>query len=209
MKFEKEGHLSLTVRMVCDCSGAHPGMTTQCYHHSNICIFLFRKVYVVFGLKPQDRSDCHVSDALCSGDTVWDENFYMNSPRVQQSFMVNTNRVSNQSISFEIIISKRVCSCNWLHSGNVPRFKLCLHVTSASAFVSNVMNRFYSNKWWCLHLTFAFSRMWPHRSKENANADVTCKPGFSNKTLFFVCSQFSSTWKLESRSWHNFNILLI
>ena len=44
---------------------------------------------MVFGLKPQDRSDCHVSDALCSGETVWDENFDMNSPRVQQSFMVN------------------------------------------------------------------------------------------------------------------------
>ena len=32
--------------------------------------------------------------------------------------------------------------------------KLFLHVTSACAFASNVKNRFYSNKWLCLHLTF-------------------------------------------------------
>ena len=37
--------------------------------------------------------------------------------------------------------------------------KPCSHVKSTYAFLSNVQDGFYGNKLWCLHLTFAFSRI--------------------------------------------------
>ena len=49
-----------------------------------------------------------------------------------------------------------------------------LHVTSA--FASNIKNWLHGSKWWCLYLTFQLSRTGRQRSKENANADVMCKP---------------------------------
>ena len=64
--------------------------------------------------------------------------------------------------------------------------KPCLHVTSASAFASNVMNGFCGNKWWCLHLKFQLSRTGWQRSKENENANVRCKPGFIGCTLLLI-----------------------
>ncbi len=50
-----------------------------------------RQIYVVFGLREQDRARCHQSEALCFGDTVWDERFNMSSARVQQSLMVSVS----------------------------------------------------------------------------------------------------------------------
>ena len=47
-----------------------------------------RRIYVIFGLKNQDLSDCHKSDPTCFGKTVWDEKFNMDAPRIQQSFLV-------------------------------------------------------------------------------------------------------------------------
>ena len=61
---------------------------------------------------------------------------------------------------------------------DVCSFTPCFHITSAFAFASNIKKEFCGNKWLYLHLTFAFSRTWWQRSKENANADVTCEPAF-------------------------------
>ena len=68
-----------------------------------------RKIYIAFGLKPQDLSHCHKSDATCFGGTVWDEKFNMDSPRVQQSFLVNY----------------------WRYFSNVKFFKLSLIIISS------------------------------------------------------------------------------
>ena len=50
--------------------------------------------------------------------------------------------------------------------------KPCSHLTSAFAFLSNIMNGFYGNKWWVSYLTFCF---WRQRSKKKA--DAKCEQG--------------------------------
>ena len=50
------------------------------------------KVYLVWGLKPQDRSSCHKSDFdVCGGDTVWDNHFDLNPAPAQKAILVKTN----------------------------------------------------------------------------------------------------------------------
>lgn len=41
------------------------------------------KVFLVWGLKPQDRSSCHISGYNCPGRTVWDDKFDLNSKPAQ------------------------------------------------------------------------------------------------------------------------------
>ena len=47
------------------------------------------RVFIVFGLKNQDLSNCHRSDDLCFGKTVWDDGFDLNSAEAQQGFLVS------------------------------------------------------------------------------------------------------------------------
>lgn len=46
------------------------------------------KVTIVWGLKNQDRSDCHHTDFKCRGKTIFDRSFDMNSPPCQRSVLV-------------------------------------------------------------------------------------------------------------------------
>ena len=46
------------------------------------------QVTLVWGLKKQDLSSCHKTDAECMGDTMWDEDFNLNSPQAQQAILV-------------------------------------------------------------------------------------------------------------------------
>ena len=67
----------------------------------------------------------------------------------------------------------------------------------ASAF--DAKNGIRGSKWRCLHLTSQFSRTGWQRSKENVNADITCKPGLKyllNKTypVCRVASTRSPVW---------------
>lgn len=46
------------------------------------------KVYIIWGLMHQDRSDCHHSDFNCPGRTVFDTSFDMNLPPCQREVLV-------------------------------------------------------------------------------------------------------------------------
>ena len=41
------------------------------------------KVYLVWGVKPQDMTSCHFSDISCTGKSVLDTNFDLNSASAQ------------------------------------------------------------------------------------------------------------------------------
>ncbi|CAD5126926.1 DgyrCDS14940 [Dimorphilus gyrociliatus] len=45
------------------------------------------KIYLVFGLKPQDRSDCYHTDFKCTGKQHWDNDFNLSSNKTQQKFL--------------------------------------------------------------------------------------------------------------------------
>jgi hypothetical protein len=45
-------------------------------------------VNVVWGLKEQDLSTCHRTDAQCFGETVWDDDFDINSENAQRQIKV-------------------------------------------------------------------------------------------------------------------------
>ena len=45
-------------------------------------------VHIIWGLKEQDRSDCHMTDYECKGRTVFDDTFDMNLPPCQTALMV-------------------------------------------------------------------------------------------------------------------------
>ena len=45
-------------------------------------------VHIIWGLKEQDRSDCHITDFKCRGRTVFDESFDMNLPPCQTALLV-------------------------------------------------------------------------------------------------------------------------
>lgn len=45
------------------------------------------RIYTVFGLKLQDRTNCHFTDYKCKGKTVFDEDFDMNAPGCQKAVL--------------------------------------------------------------------------------------------------------------------------
>ena len=45
-------------------------------------------VSIVWGLKEQDLSTCHRTDAACTGETVFDDTFNMNSANAQTQLKV-------------------------------------------------------------------------------------------------------------------------
>lgn len=46
-------------------------------------------VHIIWGLKEQDRSDCHMTDYKCKGRTVFDNSFDMNPPPCQTALLVS------------------------------------------------------------------------------------------------------------------------
>ena len=46
------------------------------------------KVLLIWGLKKQDISRCHKTDPACFGDTVWDDNFNLDSAEAQNALLV-------------------------------------------------------------------------------------------------------------------------
>ncbi|XP_028396244.1 protein dispatched homolog 3-like [Dendronephthya gigantea] len=55
------------------------------------------KVTIVWGLKNQDRSDCHHTDFKCRGKTIFDTSFDMNSPPCQRSVLNLCEKLRNPS----------------------------------------------------------------------------------------------------------------
>ena len=47
-----------------------------------------QRIFIVFGLQPQDMSHCHYSDSECFGRTVYDDQFSMGETE-QQAFLVS------------------------------------------------------------------------------------------------------------------------
>ena len=47
-----------------------------------------RVMYLIWGMKKQDLSSCHKTDALCFGDTVWDDEFDLSSVENQKVLQV-------------------------------------------------------------------------------------------------------------------------
>ena len=45
-------------------------------------------VHIIWGLKEQDRSDCHMTDLKCNGRTVFDDSFDVNPPPCQTALLV-------------------------------------------------------------------------------------------------------------------------
>ena len=75
--------------------------------------------------------------------------------------------------------------------------KPCSHLTSVSAFASNLTNGFYGNIWWYSYLMFAF---WQQGSKRNSNADVKCEQGLKTKLYFLHVSVFNREMKMTARA---------
>ena len=48
-----------------------------------------QRIFIVFGLKQQDLSECHHSDSLCFGKTVYDDQFRMGEAE-QQAVLVSS-----------------------------------------------------------------------------------------------------------------------
>jgi hypothetical protein len=46
-------------------------------------------VSIIWGLKEQDRSECHHSDFKCKGKTVFDRSFDLNPPPCQTAMLVS------------------------------------------------------------------------------------------------------------------------
>ena len=46
-------------------------------------------VNIIWGLKEQDRSECHHTDFKCKGNTVFDQSFDINPPPCQISMLVS------------------------------------------------------------------------------------------------------------------------
>ena len=60
---------------------------------------------------------------------------------------------------------------------------------SAFAFDSDCKNGFLGNKWLCVHLTYAFSRIEWQRSKKNASVDIMCESTITKEsTLLSIVS---------------------
>ena len=50
-------------------------------------------LYLVWGLKPTDTSDCHYTDYHCDGVKSYDESFDMNTPPTQRALLVSIDIV--------------------------------------------------------------------------------------------------------------------
>ena len=50
--------------------------------------------YIVWGLKNQDRSECHFTDYKCKGKTVLDRSFDMNPPPCQIAMLVRNHSLT-------------------------------------------------------------------------------------------------------------------
>ena len=95
-----------------------------------------------------------------------------------------------------------VTSCFFKYLKCVLDLKPCSHVTSACAFASNIQNEFYGSKWWCSHLMLTFLWTQRQRSKENADADVTCDSYLRDCTCRWRTSQlfyWSNTMSFRNR----------
>ncbi len=46
-------------------------------------------VYIIWGLKEQDRSECHHTDYTCKGKTVLDKSLDLNPPPCQNAILVS------------------------------------------------------------------------------------------------------------------------
>ncbi|XP_046379986.2 protein dispatched homolog 3-like [Haliotis rufescens] len=55
------------------------------------------KVYLVWGLKEQDRASCHKTDYECFGRTVWDDGFDLNPKPAQNALFDLCTRIRNMS----------------------------------------------------------------------------------------------------------------
>ncbi|XP_013379632.1 uncharacterized protein LOC106151089 [Lingula anatina] len=55
----------------------------------------FATVYIVWGLKQRDLSECHGSDIDCTGKAVWDNSFDLNTPSAQLALKNFCNRLRN------------------------------------------------------------------------------------------------------------------
>ena len=104
-----------------------------------------------------------------SGNICWPSMDQRNTPAntVKESFRGKCNNICS--------FNRKSLSKLWV------LFETCSHVTPA--FASNITNEIYRKKWWCSHLTFAFSRRGQQWLKKNANSDGTCECTFSTKTL--------------------------
>ena len=51
----------------------------------------FVSIYIVWGLRKRDMSQCHFTDHECWGRAVFDDTFDMNSPPVQFALKVGTH----------------------------------------------------------------------------------------------------------------------
>ncbi|KAK2158902.1 hypothetical protein LSH36_162g08051 [Paralvinella palmiformis] len=45
------------------------------------------EIVIAWGLREQDLSECHHTDAKCTGKTVWDDTFNVNSPEAQEALL--------------------------------------------------------------------------------------------------------------------------
>ena len=46
-------------------------------------------IHIIWGLKEQDRSECHHTDFKCKGKTVLDKSFDLNLPPCQNAMLVS------------------------------------------------------------------------------------------------------------------------
>jgi hypothetical protein len=51
-------------------------------------------VTIIWGLKEQDRGECHHTDYKCKGKTVFDRSFDMNPPPCQTAMLVSRYSVA-------------------------------------------------------------------------------------------------------------------
>ena len=60
-------------------------------------------LYMVWGLKKQDLSDCKSWEIDCPGRTVWDDKFDMNSEFAQLALLVSTQRRGNVYVLLKVV----------------------------------------------------------------------------------------------------------
>ena len=105
--------------------------------------------------------------------------------------------------------SPRIASLKFVHT------KVCSHLTPEFAFcVKRQEWVLWQNKGWSSHLTFAFSKIWRHRAKENA--DVKCELTFTavdvtGRFTLATCRRtywLSSTWSSICFTVFTFRLLL-
>ena len=70
------------------------------------------RVYIVWGLKMQNRSNCHFTDFKCKGKTVFDEAFDMNKEGCQESMLVSKFYLITYG---HIICYVCLCACVYIY----------------------------------------------------------------------------------------------